>query len=640
MMQNRGKSSGMGFTPEFLDELRANVSLVDLVGRQVRLTKRGREFVGLSPFNKEKSPSFYVVPDKGFYHCFSSGEHGDAIGWVMKVEGLSFPEAVEKLAGEAGLQVPKATPAQQAAEKKRASLHEVLEAATAWYQQQLTSAQGRGALEYLENRGLSRGTIARFRLGYAPNQRGVLRKALNARGIDDQLMVDAGLLKRPDDGGPLRDYFFDRAMFPITDRRGRVVAFGGRALNPESKAKYLNSPDSQVFHKGKILYNLANARQAAHDGAEVVVCEGYMDVIALAQAGFPAAVAPLGTAVTEQQITELWRMVPEPIICLDGDAAGQRAGQRAAERALPLLRPGQSLRFATLPAGEDPDSLVQAQGTEAFQAILDRARPLSDLIWRSALSGGRFDTPERQAGLKKELLDKSDLIEDASVKEAYRRALLQRYDEAFGFKSRGWQGKGGRFPAKGKGAGGRFGARGPASGSGLPTPPRQSPVLLQQRPEQVLLALVINHPAVSQDHLEELSGLAFSRPEHERLLESLVDGLLRLPDLDRSAVKCHLCDLGYAELLEKLLNRSIYLHEPLARPDAPIAEVRKRFGYWVQRVREAVRRPEEQEAVRRLAEETSDEQLDRVRAERAIHEEKTAQQRVIERFETANTGRN
>ncbi len=640
----------MSFTPEFLDELRANVSLVDLVGRQVRLTKRGREFVGLSPFNKEKSPSFYVVPDKGFFHCFSSGEHGDAIGWVMKVEGLSFPEAVEKLAGEAGLQLPKSSPAQQAAEKKRASLHEVLEAATVWYQQQLSSPQGRAALDYLARRGLSRGTIARFRLGYAPNQRGLLRKALNARGIDDDLLVDSGLLKRPDDGAGLRDYFFERAIFPITDRRGRVVAFGGRALDSGAKAKYLNSPDSQVFHKGKILYNLANARQAAHDGAEVVVCEGYMDVIALAQAGFPAAVAPLGTAVTEEQIAELWRLVPEPIICLDGDAAGQRAGQRAAERALPLLRPGQSLRFATLPEGEDPDSLLQAAGTDAFQAILDRARPLSELIWLSAVSGGRFDTPERQAGLKKELLDKSDLIADPSVREAYRRALLGRYDTAFGFKSRSWKGRGknqaGKTNARG-GAGGGFGQWGGRQGAerfadsgGVPGLHRQSPDLLRQRPEQVLLALLVNHPQVSQDHLEEIAALLFSRGDHLKLLEALVDGLSTDPDLDSSALKCHLCDQGYADLLEKLLSASIYLHEPLARPDAPVAEVRKRFGYWVQRVRESVRRPEEQEAVRRLAEETSDEQLDRVRAERAIHEEKTAQQRVIERFETANTGRN
>ena len=394
----------MAFPQEFLDRIRAMVPIADVVGRKVRLTKRGREHTGLCPFHNEKTPSFTVSEDKGFYHCFGCGAHGDVISFVVEQEGLSFPEAVEKLAGEAGLEVPKSSPQERQREERRGTLYDVVEEACRWYEQQLASKDGQAARDYLSGRGIDRETREAFRLGYAPGGRGALRQAMHARGYKDDQLIAAGLLKQPEDGGSPRDYLFDRVIFPITDRRGHVIAFGGRTMG-EAKAKYLNSPESELFHKGRVLYNLARARRAARDTGELIVAEGYMDVIALAQAGFPAAVAPLGTAITEEQIAELWRLADEPVVCLDGDSAGRRAGYRLIERALPQLKPGFSLRFALLPQGEDPDSLVSAQGAQAFRKIVDGARPLAELLWMKQVENRPLDTPERRAGLRQALRD-------------------------------------------------------------------------------------------------------------------------------------------------------------------------------------------------------------------------------------------
>ena len=404
----------MAFPPGFLDDVRARTALVGLVGRRVKLVKRGREHTGLCPFHNEKTPSFTVSEEKGFFHCFGCGAHGDAIGFVMRSEGLSFPEAVERLAGEAGLQVPRESPEARAAARRQAGILDVLDAAATWFQEQLQAASGAGARAYLEERGLDAACAGTYRLGYAPDRRGLLRAALNARGLDDAGLAAAGLIKQAEDGAGPRDYFFNRIIFPITDRRGRVIAFGGRALG-ESRAKYLNSPETPLFHKSRTLYNLARARQGAHDTGELIVVEGYMDVIALGQAGFPAVVAPLGTAITAEQLAELWRQNEEPILCLDGDAAGWRAALRAAERALPLLRPGRSLRFATLPPGEDPDSLVRGVGSPAMRAVLDAARPMSELIWLMETQGRDLNTPERQAGLIQALDERLRTISDANV---------------------------------------------------------------------------------------------------------------------------------------------------------------------------------------------------------------------------------
>ncbi len=392
----------MAFPPSFLDEIRSRVSLVSVIGRGVRLTKKGREHSGLCPFHNEKTPSFTVNEDKGFYHCFGCGAHGDVITFEMQTHRLSFPEAVERLAAEAGLEVPVQAPEERERAKQAASLYDVMEKACAFFERELRGPAGHVGFDYLRRRGLDEETISRFRLGFSPDGRTALKAALKQAGFSEAMAVEAGLLIAPEalgrEGAESYDRFRGRVMFPITDRRGRIIAFGGRILG-DGQPKYLNSPDTPLFHKGAVLYGLAQAREPAAQAGTVIVCEGYMDVIALARAGFAHAVAPLGTALTEGQIELLWRMAAEPIICLDGDAAGQRAAAKAAERALPLLKPGLSLRFATVPAPEDPDSLIQTQGSAAMQQILDRAQPLSDVLWHQELSRH----PHRHAGAPRRL---------------------------------------------------------------------------------------------------------------------------------------------------------------------------------------------------------------------------------------------
>ncbi len=337
----------MRFPPSLLDEIRARLSVSQVVSRKVPLKRAGREFKGLSPFKQERTPSFTVNDQKGFYHCFASGEHGDIFTFLVKTEGLSFPEAVERLAQEAGVPMPKASPRDAQIEDERARLYALLATASDFFEKQLTT-QAQEARRYLEKRGLGRDAISRFRLGYAPNSKSALKEHLAKAGFSTAEMVASGMLIAGDDIPVAYDRFRHRIMFPIADIKGRVIAFGGRALDPDAPAKYLNSPETPLFHKGTVLFNAHNARAAAHDKGQVIVVEGYMDVIALSEAGFPQTVAPLGTALTEDQLKLLWRMAPEPILCFDGDAAGRRAAFRAVETALPHLRPGFSVQFAFL----------------------------------------------------------------------------------------------------------------------------------------------------------------------------------------------------------------------------------------------------------------------------------------------------
>src|SRR5579864_8811551 len=419
----------MAFPPGFLDELRSRVSLADLVGKRVRLTRKGREFGGLCPFHNEKTPSFYVVEDKGFFHCFGCGAHGDAIGFLMRSDNLDFIEAVERLAGEAGVAVPQQTPQDRERAQRQKTQLEALAAAAAFYEQQLWASGGARAREYLSRRGLDEETIRRFRLGWAGDDRQALRRAL-AGEFPEKLLDEAGLLRTPEDGGNPYDYFRGRVMFPIGDRAGRVIAFGARTLG-DHQPKYLNSPDTPLFEKGRVLYAWAQARanMARREESEqpVIVVEGYMDAIALHHAGFGGAVAPLGTALTEAQLAELWRLAPEPVLCFDGDAAGQRAALRALNRALPLLQPGRSLRFATLPPGEDPDSLIAGGGAPAMDEVLIAARPFSEVLWQSELAARPIDTPERRAEFERRLMTQASLIADRTVQTEYRRFLRDRF---------------------------------------------------------------------------------------------------------------------------------------------------------------------------------------------------------------------
>src|SRR4051794_9861966 len=424
----------MRFTPQFLDELRARLPVSEVVGRRVKLKKAGREWKGLSPFQQEKSPSFTVNDQKGFYHDFSSGKHGDIISFLMETEGVGFTEAVERLASMAGMALPAATPDAARHEQRRKTLHDVMELSAKFFADTLASRNGAKARGYLGDRAITPATQLQFRIGYAPGgpgERFALKEHLGAQGIPVEDMVEAGLLVAGDDIPVPYDKFRDRVMFPITDLRNRVIAFGGRALEKDVPAKYMNSPETPLFHKGDNLYNLAAARLRAHKGRPLVGVEGYVDVIAMVGAGFGARVAPLGTALTETQLALLWKMADEPILCFDGDKAGQKAAWRAAEMALPNLLPGKSLRFALLPEGQDPDDLARSGGRAAIEEVISAARGLADVIWSREIEGGTFATPERRAALEKRINEMTNGIRDEVVRRYYRQDLSERLQRTF-----------------------------------------------------------------------------------------------------------------------------------------------------------------------------------------------------------------
>ena len=417
----------MALTPQWLDELRARITLSALIGRTVKVTKAGREFKACCPFHNEKSPSFTINDEKGFYHCFGCSAHGDAIRWMTDQRGLSFMDAIKELAAEAGMEVPAPDPkAAQRAEKAN-NLYDVMTAAQEWFVTQLLGVEGAGARGYLKQRGFTEQTIRDFGFGLAPDNRTGLKSALKQFG--DSMLIEAGLLISVDGKAPY-DRFRGRLMIPIRDPRGRVIAFGGRILG-EGEPKYLNSPDTPLFDKGRTLYNLDKCSPASRQTGRVIVVEGYMDVIAIAQAGFADAVAPLGTALTEQQIQMLWRMTEKPLLCFDGDAAGQKAAMRAALRALPLLKPGHSLQFVTLPEGKDPDDLVKASGAAALTTLLEASQPLVERLWRAEVSAGPLDTPEDRAGLKQRLGAHMANITDVEIRRHYANAFRERYDDLF-----------------------------------------------------------------------------------------------------------------------------------------------------------------------------------------------------------------
>ncbi|MGE0665740.1 MAG: DNA primase [Sphingomonadales bacterium] len=558
----------MRFTPEFLDELRLRVRLTEIIGRKVKLVRKGRESSGLCPFHNEKTPSFTVNDDKGFYHCFGCGAHGNAIDFVMNTEGLAFAEAVERLAGEAGLALPVATPGDRAQDDRRKSQHEVLEIAAAWYQAQLAASIGRHARDYMEKRGLTVETVEAFRLGYAPEARTAFKDAMLARKLDEQLLVDTGMLIRPEDGGASYDRFRDRVMFPIADAQGRIVGFGGRALG-DAPAKYLNSPETGLFHKGKLLYNHAAARAAVRAAGRVVVAEGYMDVIAMAQAGLAEAVAPLGTAVTEDQLALLWRMAPEPIFCFDGDAAGLRAAERALLRALPLLKAGQSVRVATLPKGEDPDSLIRNQGVGAMRDVLERARPLTDVLWEIELARQPVDTPERRAGFKARIRERLSEIADGEVRGFYRAEFDARLDAMWASRRNGRQGGPGFRRGKG---GGRFEPVVPVSRELLSTPLARGAGFTNHRRERLILLTVLNHPDLIEAHHEALMEVDLDSDELDKLRAAIIRIAASCHQsddkLESSTIRNHLYGEGFGRAVQRLEGDKGLVGDLFARPDA------------------------------------------------------------------------
>ena len=568
----------MRFTPQFLDELRARLPVSEVVGKRVKLKKAGREWKGLSPFQQEKSPSFTVNDQKGFYHDFSSGRHGNIFDFVMETEGVSFPEAVERLASMAGMAVPAATPDAARHEQRRKTLHDVMELAAKFFADTLASRNGAKARGYLADRSISPATQVQFRIGYATGERFALKEHLGSHGISTEDMVEAGLLVAGDGIPVPYDRFRDRVMFPITDARGRVIAFGGRALEKDVPAKYLNSPETPLFHKGDNLYNLATARQATHNGAPLIVVEGYVDVIAMVTTGFAASVAPLGTALTENQLALLWKMADEPILCFDGDRAGQKAAYRAADLALPHLKPGKSLRFALLPEGQDPDDLARTGGRGAIEEVISAARGLADMIWSREIEGGSFGTPERRAALEARIGELTNGVRDEVVRRYYRQDLAERLQRTFAPEAaRGGYGRGNFLKSKGGESGRRFTPRPPgggrfgpnaAAGSALAGGPYQasspqlanSPIMRGQRSalsrrEALILQTLINHPWLLHDHLEEVAALELAHPEAHKLRAGIIAAFANdhhhSPEPDEQAEKMR-ADLEKSGLIQIL----------------------------------------------------------------------------------------
>jgi DNA primase len=503
----------VALTTQWLDELRSRITLSALIGRTVKINRAGREYKACCPFHNEKTPSFTINDEKGFYHCFGCSAHGDAIRWMTDQRGLSFMDAIKELAAEAGMEVPAPDPkAAQRAEKEQ-NLYDVMAAAQDWFVAQLQGLDGAGARAYLEKRELSAKTVKDFGFGFAPESRSALRTALKHFG--DPMLVEAGLLIAVDDKEPY-DRFRGRLMIPIRDPRGRVIAFGGRILG-EGEPKYLNSPDTPLFDKGRTLYNLDKCSPASRQTGRVIVVEGYMDVIAIAQAGFADAVAPLGTALTEQQIAMLWRMTEKPLLCFDGDAAGQKAAMRAAMRALPLLKPGHSLQFVTLPEGQDPDDLVKQSGPKALAALLEASEPLVERLWRFEVAAGPLDTPEDRAGLKQRLGAHLANITDAEIRRHYADAFRERFDSLFAPKPRTpFQ------PAISARSNSRQDWRKPHI---LP-PGAETKSFNAKNPDflvQGVLGALLRHPELIHRHHEALSGYVPPDPNHARLLGAMLD---------------------------------------------------------------------------------------------------------------------
>ncbi len=532
----------MTLSPQFLDELRARTLLSGLIGKTVKIQRAGREWKACCPFHQEKTPSFTINDEKGFYHCFGCGAHGDAIRWMTDQRGLPFMDAVKELAQVAGLDVPAPDPKAQERAERASGLHEVVQAAQDWFVEQLDGIEGADARAYLQKRGISESTRKAFGFGFAPDSRTKLKSAL--KRIDTAMLVEAGLLIEPEGGKEPYDRFRGRLMIPIRDQRGRVIAFGGRILGA-GEPKYLNSPDTPLFDKGRTLYNLDRASAAARKADRVIVVEGYMDVIALAQAGIDEAVAPLGTALTEAQIERLWRMSDAPILCFDGDSAGQKAGVRALGRALPQLEPGRTLRFLTLPQGQDPDDLVKSGGRAAMEALLEKPESLVDRLWRHELTAAPLDTPEARAGLRQRLNEQAQTIKDGDVREQYRQEFRQRFDAIYAQSRPAYQ----QQPRRSGG------------GKWAPPPRPLSEATKRINGEGLNIHLaraifggLLMHPGAIEFCADSFSAIPLTDPNLERLRSTLIDAAFSRRALDTESLAPILANAGLDTLTKQLVS--------------------------------------------------------------------------------------
>ena len=559
----------------FLDDIRGRVPISSVVGRKVawdrRKTNQGKgDYWACCPFHGEKSPSFHVDDRKGRYHCFGCKASGDIFTFLVEKEGLSFPEAIERLAGEAGLALPQVSEADVIREEQRASLYDIMEIAAKFFEAELQAARGSRARGYLADRQLPVSVQKEFRLGYAPDDRTALRSHLAEKNVSVEQMAEAGLVNAGEDIPVAYDKFRDRVVFPIRDPRGRVIAFGGRALNENAPAKYLNSPETPLFHKGQVLYNLDQARGPAHTRGAVIVVEGYVDVIAMHRAGLPHAVAPMGTALTEDQLALLWKQAPEPILCFDGDAAGLKAAYRALDLALPLLKPGHSLRIALLPEGQDPDDLLKAQGAEAVKAVVEAAQPLSEVLWQRALDGNDRSTPERRAQFERDLRNLVNVIGDDVVKKHYLADISGRFQALWGKRANSeW-----RMANRGKQRAPRspFATRHspfarpwdvaqPASAQLKRLAGSQSFRQGAERRERMIILTVINHPELLLEQLDDIAVLELTTPELDSVRTQIIDSAALGFGLDGTDLKSHLTAKGLGPLLDRLETQARRLNE-------------------------------------------------------------------------------
>ncbi len=583
----------MSLPPGFLEELHSRVPVSRIVGRKVTWDQRrshpGKgDYWAPCPFHQEKTASFHVDDRKGFYYCFGCHEKGDAIAFLKATENLTFIEAVEVMAREAGMPMPAPDPRRREAEDRRATLSDLVEQAVQFYRLQLKTNTAAGARDYLDRRGLDEATRARFELGFAPPANDALIRQLTGKGTAVDKLIEAGLAVRPDDGRAPYDRFRNRIMFPIRDPRGRAIAFGARALDPNERAKYLNSNETALFDKGRTVYNLGPAREAARKTGRVIVVEGYMDVVALAQAGFDDAVAPLGTAITEDQLRRIWSAADEPVVALDGDEAGQRAALRLAELALPLLEPGKSLRFATLPPKMDPDDVIRDGGAAAMARHLDEARPMLSLLWQQLIEGKVFDSPERGAALDRDLRDMLGRIADPSVKAHYRAAVQTLRRELFAPARPAGQGSraartGPADRATTPGRGGRF--RGQSRFAPPPLPLAETrasalaragdaPQILSRPRESLILFACLRFPRILHEMDSELEGLRFFCPDLAELRDLLLSVAATFLDSDslsaESLSSALAARLGH-DPAERLRDTALVRLHRLNGPDADAA---------------------------------------------------------------------
>jgi len=578
----------MRYGEALLEEVLQRTDLVQLVGKRVKLDRKGRVFWGLCPFHKEKSPSFKVENERRTFHCFGCGAGGDAFKWLRETEGLNFPEAVQQLADLAGVQLPAWTPEEEEREARRKSLYEVVELAAAFFEEQLRAGVGAQARDYLKSRGLTGEICSRFRIGYAPDSNAALINHLTAQKVPPADLIEAGLARPGDGNRAARDFFYNRVMFPIEDFRGRVVAFGGRALSPEAKPKYINTGETTLFSKGRLLYNFKNAREATAKTQPLILAEGYMDVIALSEAGFHGAVAPLGTALTEEQLHLLWRLAPEPVLCLDGDEAGVRAARRASKLALGHLKPGHSLRFVFLPTGQDPDSFLADQGPGPMRALIEKAQSLGEVLWQGETEGRDFSTPERRAGLESELEGIVKQIRDPKIADYYKRDFNERVFKAFKQRKASPRAGQGRFSAPGKPDRGNPGYRGDRLSRSRPQEQQVSPAVrrsmhavnakgaAKSAKEKELMGLVLLNPDLIERDAEILARILLSDPQLDRLKDELLHLAASGARLETTLIENHITRLGMGALADQLKNQPSVLYIAKDRGEAGLEEAWRR----------------------------------------------------------------